>query len=164
MDFTKDELAAWLKEHGRSREWLANATGKSLGTIHNWFSNRDIPEDARATIALLMERDKTAAPPDETGLITFTTAEFEEIEEARRRVGLPPRPQFYRDGILQYVERIQSAQGTHEPAAPPPGKILPIATAAEGGDSGAAILGGPPDPDLQSPPRRSVTYRGGKKK
>jgi hypothetical protein len=111
MNFTKDELAAWLKKHGRSREWLAEATGKSVGTIHNWFSNRSIPEDAKTTISLLMERDMQAAadalPPDDSGLITFTTSEFERIERARAAVGNPSRPDFYRDAIIQFVDDIE---------------------------------------------------------
>lgn len=111
MDFTKEELSDWLKRHDRTREWLAEATGKSLGTIHNWFSNRTIPEDARATIALLMERDDVArSAPDETGLIQFTTGEFERIEAARLAVGNPPRPEFYRDAILQFVEDLEEEE------------------------------------------------------
>jgi hypothetical protein len=116
MEFTKDEIAAWLKSHNRSREWLAEATGKSLGTIHNWFSNRSIPDDARATIALLMERDLQEresalnAPVDDTGLITFSTSEFERIERARAAVGSPTRPQFYREAIIQYVEDVEAGE------------------------------------------------------
>jgi hypothetical protein len=158
MNFTKDELAAWLKSHNRSREWLAEATGKSLGTIHNWFSNRSIPEDARTTIALLMERDLQATPEssgvDETGLITFTTAEFERIERARLAVGNPPRPEFYRNAIIQYLDDQEELDEIQE--------------AKERDDDDLALLADEaPAADL--PARKPVTYptgqgKGGRKK
>lgn len=98
----------WLKKHGRDREWLALQCNAEIGTVNSWFSTRGFSDSALATIDKLMQLDELASkqPADETGLIQFTTAEFERLEKARVAVGAPPRPQFYRDAILQYVEEL----------------------------------------------------------
>lgn len=105
---TKNQIRDWLLEKKRDREWLATQCGVSKGTVDQWFAERGFSESALATIDKLMQIDKLAAhqPADETGLIQFTTAEFERLEKARVAVGAPPRPQFYRDAILQYVEEL----------------------------------------------------------
>lgn len=109
---TKDKIREWLAEHGRDREWLAKQCGVSKGTVDQWFAERGFSDAALAAIDKLMKLDELQASqaPDETGLIQFSTAEFEEIERARAAVGNPTRPQFYRDAILQYVEELKAEE------------------------------------------------------
>jgi hypothetical protein len=109
MELTKDKIRHWLTDKNKDREWLAKQCGVSKGTVDQWFAERGFSDSALATIALLMERDEQSGAPDETGLITFTTAEFERIERARLAVGNPSRPVFYRDAIIQYVDEIGEA-------------------------------------------------------
>jgi transcriptional regulator with XRE-family HTH domain len=33
-----DEVKAWLKRSGHSRQWLADQCGVSIGTVNNWLS------------------------------------------------------------------------------------------------------------------------------
>lgn len=108
----KVKVTEWLKRHGRDREWLAAQCNAEIGTVHSWFSTRGFSDAALATIDKLMKLDELQASQatDETGLIQFTTAEFEEIERARAAVGNPTRPQFYRDAILQYVEELKAEE------------------------------------------------------
>lgn len=158
MNPTKDQIRSWLTQMGKDREWLAQQCGVSKGTVDQWFY-RGFSDAAVAAISNLMKlHSRTDA--DDTGLIQFTTSEFEEIEKVRFRVGDPPRPQFYRDAILQFVEQILDESAAPAPA---PGNILPLDAAAEGGESGATRLTGPPDPELARAARKKVTYRGGKK-
>lgn len=107
---TKIQIRDWLNEHGRDRDWLAEQCGVSKGTVDQWFAGRGFSDSALAAIDKLMQLDemsaRTESSPDETGLIKFTTAEFELLEKARAAVGNPPRTQFYRDAILQYIEEL----------------------------------------------------------
>ena len=109
MNMTKDKIRKWLAAKGRDREWLAQQCGASKGTVDQWFY-RGFSDSALATIDKLMQLDElqSSQATDETGLIQFSTAEFEEIERARAAVGNPTRPQFYRDAILQYVEDLNA--------------------------------------------------------
>ncbi len=108
---TKNEIVTWLKDHRRDRQWLAKQCGVSVGTVNNWFST-GFSAAALAAIDKLMKLDEMAAahadPSDDTGLILFSTAEFERLERARALVGNPPRRQFYRDAILQYLNEIEA--------------------------------------------------------
>lgn len=106
MHLTKDQIDAWLKRHSRDRQWLAEKLAVSKGTVDQWFS-KGFSESALAGIRLLKQLD-TPSASDDTALIQFTTAEFEAIEHARRLVGMPERPKFYRDAILYYVDDLQS--------------------------------------------------------
>lgn len=117
-ELTKDQIRDWLLENGRDRLWLAKACGTSKGTVDQWFAERGFSESAKATIRALMRLDELTAIPsqvlDETKYIEFTTSEFEEIEEARAKVGSPSRPDFYHDAILRYVQELR------EKGLPPP--------------------------------------------
>ena len=83
----------------------------SPGTVDQWFAERGFSDSALATIKLLMHRDLETFSND-TGLIKFTTDEFERIERARQRLGYTERPPFYRDAILKQVEAIEAEMPT----------------------------------------------------
>jgi hypothetical protein len=106
---SNEEIDAWLKSHGRDREWLADQIPASIGTVYNWFS-KGFSKSAMKTIALLMERDQGASA--DTGLIQFTVDEFERIERARQQAGYETRPPFYRDAILKQVDALEKEMPT----------------------------------------------------
>lgn len=61
MTPSKDEIKAWLKRSGHSREWLGEQCGKTKNTVNNWLStNIEIPESTLHLIARLMEDDARA--------------------------------------------------------------------------------------------------------
>jgi hypothetical protein len=62
MTPTKDEIKAWLKRFGHSREWLGNACGGvSKSTVNNWLSTSiSIPESSLHLIARLIADDESA--------------------------------------------------------------------------------------------------------
>jgi hypothetical protein len=110
-ELTKDQIRAWLALHKRDRKWLADQMNVSPGTVDQWFAERGFSDSALATIKLLMDRD-LETPSNDTGLIQFTTDEFERIERARQRLGYTERPPFYRDAILKQVESIEAEMPT----------------------------------------------------
>ena len=108
---TKSQIQDWLDaNHAGDRNWLAERTGNSPGTVSHWFSSRGFSDSALAAIARLMELDQCShgGASNEADLISFTTGEWERLETAREAVGSPPRPQFYRDGIMRYVDLIDA--------------------------------------------------------
>lgn len=57
----KDEIKAWLKQHGRTRDWLAVQCYVSKKTVDNWLSSpKIIPDDKQALIRRLMADDEAA--------------------------------------------------------------------------------------------------------
>lgn len=112
MTLTKDQISDWLKRAGRDRYWLGDKCGVSKGTVDQWFY-KGFSDAALATIRALMELDEQAGQGggNDTGLIQFSTGEFERIERARVAVGSPTRPEFYRDAIVEYVKEIEAMEG-----------------------------------------------------
>lgn len=107
----RETIHEWLDRcHDGDRAWLAEKIGHTAGSVAHMFSKRGFSSSALAVIAALMELDERgpAAEEDAAQLIVFSALEFEEIEDARARVGHPPRPQFYRDAVLNYVEEIKA--------------------------------------------------------
>ena len=62
MTPTKDEIKAWLKRFGRSRDWLGQKCGNiEKRTVDNWLSSpKNIPDTALYIIARLMADDEAA--------------------------------------------------------------------------------------------------------
>jgi hypothetical protein len=59
----KEAVKAWLKRHGRDRDWLAAQLNTAVQTIHNWLSvssSRTIPAAKLALIERLMQDDAAA--------------------------------------------------------------------------------------------------------
>ena len=112
MNINKETVLEWLKTRGRSREWLSERCGAEMGTVNSWFSTRGFSDAAVAAIRLLMELDDQSAANAlaDPGMIQFTLSEFERIERARLAVGSPPRPKFYHDAIVNYIDHIESTE------------------------------------------------------
>jgi len=91
MQPSKDEIKAWLKRFGRSREWLAEQCDKSKNTVNNWLStNIEIPAATLHLISRLMEDDQraetervdAAAPKLSHVVLRITTDELNEWSRA----------------------------------------------------------------------------------
>lgn len=98
----KPQILKWLKEKKQTREWLAGELGVSKGTIDQWFSKK-FPEWAVKAIVRL-----EAQPIDlSSGLeVSFTAAEFETIEQARKLSEHPTRSAYYHTAIMAYTDDI----------------------------------------------------------
>lgn len=56
---TKEEIDQWLKEIGKTRQWLADQCGVKYLVVNNWFSkSRTIPKKAMIIIDNLMSQPK----------------------------------------------------------------------------------------------------------
>lgn len=109
---TTDEIRDWLDSTGRDRFWLAEQIGSTKGTVDQWFSKRGFPEYAVKIIERLQSDAGTTTDPD-VALVTFTLAEFEEIDRARRLAGYLTRREFYRDAIIEKAREPDPAADVH---------------------------------------------------
>lgn len=96
MNLTKDAVKAWLDEHHRGREWLADKCGVSKKTVNNWLSSpADIPAKALLIIENLMQIDEAkanaAAAVPQNLVLEFTHEEFDTICAAAAGNGQIPR-------------------------------------------------------------------------
>ena len=57
MNIIKDNIKAWLKRTGRSRDWLGQQLGVSKKTVDNWLSVQEIPDGKLRLIERLMADD-----------------------------------------------------------------------------------------------------------
>lgn len=96
MKVTQDSVKQWLKDHGRSRQWLADECESALQTINNWLgTDRGIPAKAVLIIERLMEADEAKAA-DEAGIpqnlvLEFSKESFSQICDVALSEGKKPR-------------------------------------------------------------------------
>lgn len=58
---TKEEIDQWLKDIGKTRQWLADQCGVKYLVVNNWFSkSRTIPKKALIIIDNLMNQPQPA--------------------------------------------------------------------------------------------------------
>lgn len=105
---SKDGISKWLADLHLDRDWLAAQCGASKRTVDSWFSSRGFPPWALMQIERLMR--ETTGVTGGKFRVTFDTEEFERIDAARRMVGDPPRPQFYRDAIIAFADGILAGE------------------------------------------------------
>lgn len=110
-----DELKAWLRSKNKTREDFAADLGAKKGTLDNWFS-KGFPDWAVKSIARL----RSPIESDTSGLeVTFTAAEFELIEKARRLTEHATRSSYYHAAIMDYTDELLAAEKADaKPAAP----------------------------------------------
>jgi hypothetical protein len=104
----KEQIEKWLSDLGKDRQWLAEQCGTSVRTVESWFSKRGFTTAALKQIERL-HRETTAAP-DGRFRVSFDTEEFERIDAARKIIGEPSRPNFYRTAIIDCADRILAAE------------------------------------------------------
>ena len=88
MNPNKEEIKAWLKSEGHSREWLGEQCGGlQKRAVDNWLSSpRDIPAGSLEIIRRLMaddaEKHKNKADPHHHLILTVPLEEFRAWEQA----------------------------------------------------------------------------------
>lgn len=93
MTPSKDEIKAWMKKEGHSREWLGRQCGGLMKrAVDNWLSSpREIPQGSLEIIRRLMaedvERAKDKADPMHHLILTVPLDEFRQWEKAALHVG-----------------------------------------------------------------------------
>ena len=81
MTPTKEDIKKWLKDSGKSREWLAEQCGVGKRVLDNWLSAaRPVPSKALLIIQRLMTETIFPIPPQVE--IDFTDEEWEVISAA----------------------------------------------------------------------------------
>lgn len=96
------KLKTWMRDKNITRSALAADLGISKGTLDNWCS-KGFPDWGLKAVARLMH--PLVAEGDDLE-VSFTTREFDRIEEARRLVGSPSRKAFYEEAIMELVDQI----------------------------------------------------------
>lgn len=56
MQQLRAELKIWMKEHGKSRDWVAEKLGVGKRTVDSWFSYKQIPEKKQKLLRELMKK------------------------------------------------------------------------------------------------------------
>lgn len=88
MNPSKEDIKAWLKNEGHSREWLGQACGNiKRRTVDNWLSSpQEIPDGTLSLIRRLMaddeEKRKNKADPLHHLIVTVPLDEFRNWEQA----------------------------------------------------------------------------------
>jgi hypothetical protein len=98
-----ESIERWLSDLGRDRHWFAEKLGTSKHTVDGWFAGRNIPKSKLIAIEALMRGASQAARPF---TVSFTTDEFEEIEQARAHAGFGSREEFYHEAVIQLAREI----------------------------------------------------------
>lgn len=124
------KLKAWMRDQNITRSDLAGDLGISKGTLDNWCS-KGFPDWGIKAVARLMH--PLVAEGDDLE-VSFTTREFDRIEEARRLVGSPTRKAFYEEAILDYASQILAREAAEQSVAkplPPAANIIDLKAAEE---------------------------------
>lgn len=88
MNPSKEDIKAWLKKEGHSREWLGKQCGNiKRRTVDNWLSSpQEIPDGTLSLIRRLMNEDdlrhKDKADPLHHLILTVPLDEFRTWEQA----------------------------------------------------------------------------------
>ncbi len=99
----KEEIKAWLKRLGLSREWLADKIGVSKRTVDNWLSsNIDIPERSLAMIQQLIDDSEKVAEGINTNIFSVECSldQFRRFSRAALSDGL-----ILEDWALRLLDR-----------------------------------------------------------
>lgn len=123
---TRDEIKAWLKRTGRTRQDLAAAVGLSKGTVNNWLSGADpIPAPKQQLIERLMkESDPGAASAPATPsteeltaiALMMTREQRAYLTAAARRCG-QTLEEFILTAAIERAERAVGKFNTSQPAS-----------------------------------------------
>lgn len=119
---TPEEIKAWLKRIGKSREWLGEKCGVSKRSVDNWLSTgTPIPYAKWQTIERLMHESgdlPAPPPPPPAGTLDFsgvqivafpvTAQEMAEIEQAAELSGMTPQ-EFCRKAVVDYTAEVLAA-------------------------------------------------------
>lgn len=72
---TKEEIDQWLKDIGKTRQWLADQCGVKYLVVNNWFSkSRTIPKKALIIIDNLMNHPNLPTIAKSLSLILISTS------------------------------------------------------------------------------------------
>lgn len=77
-----------MKEHGKSREWVAERLGMAKGTLNRWMSTTPIPEKKQKLLRELMEKEQQ--PKQVEISMDFTPEQLEMIRQAAALRGETP--------------------------------------------------------------------------
>ena len=97
---TPEQLTAWLKDIGESRQWLATEMSVSVRTVEKWFAVGRIPTPAQRTIELIREIKNMAS----TANPRFTPEEFESITAAAEATGCDSVYEFIQKATIRLAE------------------------------------------------------------
>ena len=88
MEKFRDELKSWMKESGKSRDWVAEKLGVGKRTVDSWFSYKQIPEKKQKLLRELMEKEQQ--PKQVEISMDFTPEQLEMIRQAAALRGETP--------------------------------------------------------------------------
>jgi len=127
-DLTPGEISDWLKEARRSREWLAEQTGSSTGTVAGWLATgrpRPIPVPTLRLIERLMCDDLLGEPQ-------YTYAEAKVIRRAMTKEGYSSLRDFVKDAVMANARRLLGEN-------PGPSEVIDFPAAKMGGGNAPAV-------------------------
>ncbi|WP_297546051.1 helix-turn-helix transcriptional regulator [uncultured Akkermansia sp.] len=88
MEDLRSDFKQWMKEHGKSREWVAGRLGMAKGTLNRWMSTTPIPEKKQKLLRELMEKEQQ--PKQVEISMDFTPEQLEMIRQAAALRGETP--------------------------------------------------------------------------
>lgn len=92
----------WLSRVGKSREWLADQMGVSLGTVNGWFApkgERPIPTPNVKLLQRMLAEDELGEP-------RFSFFEADQIKRAMKLADYISYPEFAHDAVIAKTDAI----------------------------------------------------------
>lgn len=116
---TLQRAAEWLDSMGKSRRWLANLLGVSVGAVNGWYSpasGRPIPTPTARLLELLIRSTEPVEP-------NYGYLENQLIRQAMKQANCDSYPAFVQDAVGAHTMRILAESANNEstnPLASPP--------------------------------------------
>jgi len=109
----KDEIKAWLKRLGLSRDWLADRLGVAKPTVNTWLStDRGIPEKVQLLIRQMIDDSEKIADGITTNVFSVecTLDQFRRFSRAALADGL-----ILEDWALRVLDEEATSYFSHAP-------------------------------------------------
>lgn len=108
---SKEEIKAWLKDSGMSRQELAARCGVTLSSVNNWLSNsktNQIPELKMQLIEKLMQetKRKEERPEQDSWRAVGVLLSNEDVELIQKVTGNKPLDIAVRELLLEKMHEI----------------------------------------------------------
>jgi len=95
------QVKAWLKDEGKSTQWLAEQCGAKISVVYSWFSTRGFPSEQRLRIESMMKESDSASMIR----IPFTDSQLNRTQKAANIVGAE---------FQEYCQKAISEQVRHD--------------------------------------------------
>lgn len=128
MQENREQIKKWLKDNKLTREWLAEKTFSTKGTVDKWMSKIDIPKAKLALILSIMEewqngdRQKQEEEEECTFVIKCSAETFRKYSDAALENGMTIND-FLLNAARSYIRQTKVERPRPYAKSPQDGRI-----------------------------------------